>query len=330
MSSNSCADREPTLKVSARRSGEGGEHRARTRGVEPQRPTTNAAASFPDEARRAEFVKSLQRGFAVILAFREDRTHLSITDVAQATGLSRAVARRFLLTLVELGYVRSEGRLFSLRPRILELGYAYFSGFKFPDLAQPFMEELSAKVQESTSAAVLDSDEVVYVANVVPRRVMTINVPIGKRDPAYCTALGRVLLAARSDEEIDAYLYAVKLERYTDATVTDPKWLREILRRVHLQGYALVDHELEDGLVAIAVPVHDTAGAVVAAMNVSAYSLRASVDVLTGRFLPLLRATVAEIEEELRSSVVLMVPPPDRRGPGVPHQAGRRRYGEGG
>lgn len=283
----------------------------------------SSAGAARNGARRVEFVQSLQRGFEVIRAFGPDRTHLSVTDVAQATGLTRAVARRFLLTLVELGYVRSEGRMFSLRPRILELGYAYLSGLTLPDVAQPFMEELSARVQESTSAAVLDGDEIVYVANVVPRRVMTINVPIGGRDPAYCTALGRVLLAARSDEDIDDYLGTVSLERCTDSTVTDPSELKGILRRVRSEGYALVDHELEDGLVAIAVPVHDTSGAVVAAMNVSAYSLRASPRVLEQEFLPPLKETVAAIEEEVRVAVQLRAAP-QVRGDAPGTQAGER------
>jgi IclR family pca regulon transcriptional regulator len=256
-------------------------------------------------ARRVEFVQSLERGFAVIRAFEPDRTHMSVTDVAQATGLTRAVARRFLLTLVELGYVRNEGRSFSLRPRILELGYGYLSGLTFPEIARPYMEELSAKVQESVSAAVLDADDIVYVANVVPRRVMTINVPIGGRDPAYCTSLGRVLLAQRSDEEIDAYLESVVLERRTERTVTDPVTMGKILRDVREQGYAFLDQELEDGLGAIAVPVHDAAGAVVAAMNVSAYSLRASPTVFVEEFLPALREVVVQIEEEVRVSVQL-------------------------
>ena len=252
-----------------------------------------------------EFVQSLERGFAVIRAFGPDHTHMSVTEVAQATGLTRAVARRFLLTLVELGYVRNEGRSFSLRPRILELGYGYLSGLSFPEIAQPYMEELSAKVQESTSAAVLDGDEIVYVANAVPRRVMTINVPIGGRDPAYCTSLGRVLLARRSDEEIDAYLERVVLEPRTDVTVTDPAELKRVLLKVRAQGYAMVDQELEDGLSAIAVPVHDGAGAVVAAMNVSAYTLRASPQVFVREFLPVLKEAVVRLEEEVRVSVQL-------------------------
>ncbi len=293
--------------ASSSRQGARGRRRGSEAGATRTGPATSASRGVSGEgaARRVEFVQSLERGFAVIRAFEPDRTHMSVTDVAQATGLTRAVARRFLLTLVELGYVRNEGRSFSLRPRILELGYGYLSGLTFPEIARPYMEELSAKVQESVSAAVLDADDIVYVANVVPRRVMTINVPIGGRDPAYCTSLGRVLLAQRSDEEIDAYLESVVLERRTERTVTDPVTMGKILRDVREQGYAFLDQELEDGLGAIAVPVHDAAGAVVAAMNVSAYSLRASPTVFVEEFLPALREVVVQIEEEVRVSVQL-------------------------
>jgi IclR family pca regulon transcriptional regulator len=154
-------------------------------------------------------------------------------------------------------------------------------------------------VQESTSISVLDGNEIVYVAHAAPRRVMTINVPIGGRDPVYCTSLGRVLLAARSDEEIDRYLDSVALAPFTDTTLTTPKELREALMNVRKHDYSLVDHELEDGLVALAVPMRDASGRVVAAMNVCAYSLRAGPDVLEKEYLPLLRETVAKIEREL-------------------------------
>lgn len=303
--------REPksTAVTSRREESRAGKHAA---GASAERavpiPSEPRSPSRGSATRRVEFVQSLERGFAVIRAFERNRTHMSVTDVAQATGLTRAVARRFLLTLVELGYVRNEGRSFSLRPRILELGYGYLSGLTFPEIARPYMEELSATVQESVSAAVLDADDIVYVANVVPRRVMTINVPIGGRDPAYCTSLGRVLLAQRSDDEIDAYLKSVVLERRTDRTVTDPAALRKILGEVRAQGYAFLDQELEDGLGAIAIPVHDAAGVVVAAMNVSAYSLRASPAVFVRAFLPALREIVAQIEEEVRVSVQLKAP----------------------
>jgi IclR family pca regulon transcriptional regulator len=262
-------------------------------------------ATDPDG--QGEFVQSLERGLAVIRAFGFRRVSLTITDVAEATGLTRATARRFLLTLVRMGYVRNDGREYWLRPRVLELGYAYLSGIEMPEAARPFMDELVEQVGESTSIAVRDDDDIVYAAHVAPQRVMTINVPIGGRDPLYCTALGRVLLAAEPADEIDRYLKAADLRAYTGATITDPTKLRHALDRIAVDGYSLIEDELEDGLVAMAVPVRDGDGKVVAAMNLCAYSLRTSPDALVGRGLPLLRKAVAGIEAEMQAATRLSV-----------------------
>src|SRR5262249_16357863 len=151
------------------------------------------------------------------------------SDVARSTGMTRAAARRFLLTLVELGYVRSEGRYFSLRPRVLELGYAYLSTLSLNDIAAPHMEKLVAEVRESSSIAVLDGDEISYVVRVPTHRIMTVAIAVGTRFPAYATSMGRVLLAALPDEELDAYLDRVQLEPLTSVTVTDPAALRKVL-----------------------------------------------------------------------------------------------------
>jgi IclR family transcriptional regulator, pca regulon regulatory protein len=243
----------------------------------------------------------------VIRAFGFRRVSLTITDVAEATGLTRATARRFLLTLVRMGYVRNEGREYWLRPRVLELGYAYLSGIELPEAAKPFMDELVDEVGESTSIAVRDDDDIVYVAHAAPQRVMTINVPVGGRDPLYCTALGRVLLAAEPADEIDRYLKAADLTAYTKATITDPAGLRLALARVETDGYSLIEDELEDGLVALAVPLRDADGTVIAAMNVCSYSLRTSPEELVRRGLPLLRKTVSAIEAEMRAAMQLSV-----------------------
>lgn len=256
---------------------------------------------------QGEFVQSLERGLAVIRAFGFRRVSLTITDVAAATGLTRATARRFLLTLVRMGYVRNEGREYWLRPRVLELGYAYLSGITLPEVAVPYLDELVQLVQESTSIAVRDGGEIVYIAHSAPHRVMTINVPIGGRDPLFCTALGRVLLAAEADDEIDRYLKSSDLHAYTDVTLTDPLGLRAALEEVRGQGYSLVENELEDGLVALAVPVHDADGAVMAAMNVCAYSLRTTPEELVAAGLPLLRETVRKVEAEMRAALQLTV-----------------------
>ena len=253
------------------------------------------------EARRADYVQSLERGLAVIKAFGPERSRLTLTEVAQATGLARAVARRFLLTLAELGYVRTDGREFSLRPRVLELGYAYLSGLTLTEIAQPFVEELVATVHESSSISVLDGRDVVYVVRVPTTRIMTVTISIGTRFPAYCTSMGRVLLAGRSEEELEQYLADVELVARTRRTVTDPDDLRRTLDDVRRQGYALVKQELEDGLVSIAVPIRDRTGAVVAAMNVSANAMRVEPDTLVSDVLPRLLVSAAHIEEGLRA-----------------------------
>lgn len=253
-------------------------------------------------ARRADFVQSLERGLAVIRAFGPERSRLTLTEVAQATGLTRAAARRFLLTLTELGYVRSDGREFSLRPRILELGYAYLSGLSLPEVAQPHMEELVARVRESSSISVLDGNDVVYVVRVPTTRIMTVAISIGTRFPAYCTSMGRVLLAGKSDQELDRYLHEVELAPRTRRTVTDPVELRRVLDEVRQQGYALVEQELEDGLISIAVPIRDGGRGVVAAMNVSANALRVDRARLVAEVLPRLRETADQIEEGLRAA----------------------------
>src|SRR6266700_1243220 len=148
------------------------------------------------QARDSDFVQSLDRGLAVIKAFGPDRERLSLSEVARATGLTRAAARRFLLTLVRLGYVRSDGREFSLRPKVLELGYAYLSGLALPEVAAPHLEELVAKLHESSSISVLDGHHIVYVVRVPTKRIMTVAISVGTRFPAFATSMGRVLLAA--------------------------------------------------------------------------------------------------------------------------------------
>ena len=175
-----------------------------------------------DRPRNSDFVQSLDRGLAVIRAFGPDRERLSLSEVARATGLTRAATRRFLLTLVKLGYVRNDGREFSLRPRVLELGYAYLSGLGMPEVAAPHLEELVAKVRESSSISVLDGDHIVYVARVPTKRIMTVSISVGTRFPAYATSMGRVLLAGMSPDDLDRYLAEADLAPITARTVTDP------------------------------------------------------------------------------------------------------------
>ncbi len=222
--------------------------------------------------------------------------------MAAATGLSRAAARRFLLTLVELGYVRYDGRRFSLRPRVLDLGYAYLSGLSLAEVAQPHVEELVARVHESSSIAVLDGGDIVYVVRVPTSRIMRVAISIGTRFPAYCTSMGRVLLAAKPPGELDAFLAKVDLAPRTARTVTDPSRLRRILGDVARQGYALVEAELEEGLVSVAAPIRDAGGAVTAAINVSASTSRVRPAALRRDVVPVLLATAAQVERGLRAA----------------------------
>jgi IclR family transcriptional regulator, pca regulon regulatory protein len=250
-------------------------------------------------ARASDFVQSLQRGLAVIRAF--DRTHpeLTLSEVATATGVTRAAARRFLLTLMDLGYVRSDGRFFSLSPRVLELGYAYLSSLSLTEVAEPHLEALVAEVNESSSVSVLDGPDVVYVARVPTSRIMTVAISVGTRFPAYATSMGRVLLAGLSDEELAAYLENLTLHRLTARTIASTAALRAEVLRVRAQGWSLVDQELEEGLQAVAAPIRDRAGCTVAAVNISAHASRTSLESIRRDLVPPLLATAARISADL-------------------------------
>jgi IclR family pca regulon transcriptional regulator len=250
-------------------------------------------------ARGPDFVQSLERGLAVIRAFDSTHHELTLSDVAAATGVTRAAARRFLLTLTELGYVRSDGRYFSLSPRVLELGFAYLSSLSLPEVAEPHLEALVAEVNESSSVSVLDGPDVVYVARVPTSRIMTVAISVGTRFPAYATSMGRVLLASQSEDEVDGYLDGVHLDRLTSRTIASVAAFRAELVKVRAQGWALVDQELEEGLRAVAAPIRDRAGRVVAAVNISAHASRASLESMRRDLVPPLLATAARISADL-------------------------------
>jgi IclR family pca regulon transcriptional regulator len=251
-------------------------------------------------ARSGEFVQSLERGLAVIRAFGAAHPAMTLSEVAREAGLSRASARRFLHTLVELGYVATDGRSFTLRPRALELGYAYLSGLTLPEVAQPHLEALSEQVGESTSVAVLDDADVVYVARVATHRIMSAAIQVGTRFPAYATSMGRAILAGLDDDARDDFLARAELLPLTSRTLTTPDALRAELARVGEQGYALVDQELEEGLRSLAVPLRGADGRVAAAVNVSAPVRRGDVETLVAEILPPLRKTAAEIGADLQ------------------------------
>jgi IclR family pca regulon transcriptional regulator len=263
----------------------------------------NERATMTDKPpQNSDFVQSLERGLAVIRAFDSEHRELALSEVARSTGLTRAAARRFLLTLVKLGYVNfSQGR-FSLRPRVLELGYAYLSSLSLPEVALPHMETLVAQVNESCSISVLDDTDVVYVARVPTRRIMSITLAVGTRLPAFVTSMGRVLLAGLPDDDLNERLARIEITPLTSRTVKDKEALRSILAAVRRQGYAATDQELEEGLRSLAVPLRGSSGAVTAALNVSVHASRASMAALRRDFLPLALRTAAAIEEDLRGA----------------------------
>jgi IclR family transcriptional regulator, pca regulon regulatory protein len=250
---------------------------------------------------RPDFVQSLQRGLAVIRAFDADHPKLTLSELAAATGVTRAAARRFLLTLTELGYVRAEGRRFSLTAKVLELGYAYLSSLTLPEVAEPHLEALVAEVNESTSVSVLDGPDIVYVARVPVSRIMTVAISVGTRFPAYATSMGRVLLAGLPEPELEQYLSGLNPKSLTNRTVNSIETLRTELERVRAQGWALVNQELEEGLRAVAAPIRDPDGTVVAALNISAHASR-TLESMRRDLLPPLLAAAARIEADLKST----------------------------
>lgn len=238
-----------------------------------------------------DFSTSLARGLRVITAFDRDNDEMTLSEVSRRSDMTRAAARRYLLTLCELGYVAGDGKYFRLTPRVLELGFAFLTSMHIWERAQPFMEQLTEQVNESCSISVLEGNDIVYVARVPTKRIMSVALGIGTRLPAYCTSMGRVLLADQRPSELDAFFQHGQFAALTPHTITDPVALREIIAEVRRNGYAVVDQELEIGLRSIAVPIRNQAGRVLAAMNVSGHASRISVEEMRQRFLsPLLYA----------------------------------------
>jgi len=241
--------------------------------------------------RETDFVSGFARGLKVIEAFEETRQRLSIASAAKLTGLDRATVRRSLLTLAELGYADYDGKFFALTPKILRLGHAYLSATPLPAIIQPHLDQLSERAGQSASASVLEGTEIVYIARASQRRVMSINLTPGSRLPAYCASMGRVLLASLPESEAHAILKKTELKQNTPMTKTDPEELIAELRRVHAQGYAIIDQELEIGLCSIAVPVENDRGQTVAAINIGAPAAHVIASAMAARYLPLLQET---------------------------------------
>ncbi|WP_414718704.1 IclR family transcriptional regulator domain-containing protein [Trinickia sp.] len=252
--------------------------------------------ALPPPKSDPDFMTSLARGLAVIQAFSPQRRVLTISQISQRTGIPRAAVRRCLHTLGKLGFVCAEdGRNFSLRPRVLALGHAYLASTPLANAAQPVLRHISNALNESTSVAILDGDEIRYIARTFTSRIMTIDLHVGSRLPAYCTSMGRVLLSHVPGDELDAYLERVKLIQHTPRTIVSREGLREVLGSVRRSGYAITDQELEIGLRSIAVPIESPDGRVVAALNIGAQAARVSVEEMESRFLPVLRDAAREL-----------------------------------
>jgi IclR family pca regulon transcriptional regulator len=265
--------------------------------IAPNTPAVTPALEIQGYAGDPNFMASLARGLAVIRAFTQQPRHLTIAQLSQRTAIPRAAVRRCLYTLSMLGYVGTEdGRTYALRPRILALGHAYLSSTPLVYAVQPLLDQITSFLHESSSLAVLEGDEILYIArSSTTTRLMSIDLGIGSRLPAYCTSMGRVLLAGLSAAELDLYLSRVKLVKLTTRTVSTADELRGALNAARRDGYAVVDQELEIGLRSIAVRVSDRDGRSVAAINVGTQSSRVSVAEMESKFLPPLRAAAHEL-----------------------------------
>jgi len=244
-------------------------------------------------------MQSLARGLDVLRAFGGGRAQLSIGDVARVTGLSRAAARRCLYTLTTLGYATSADGRYELTPAVLSLGHGYLSSTAVARVAQPILERVSDTLHESSSLAVLDRDEIVYIARAATRRILSIGLAVGSRLPAACTSMGRVLLACADDATRARYLARVTLVKHTPRTIVDKDELATELARVRAAGHAIVDQELELGLRSLAVPVRGSNRTVIAAINVGVHAGRTDKQTLLREFLPVLQRAAAEIEAAL-------------------------------
>jgi IclR family pca regulon transcriptional regulator len=256
-----------------------------------------------------DYVQSLARGLSVLRAFDGEHTRLSLADIAGRSGLSRAAARRLVLTLHHLGYVRGSGREFALSPRVLELGFGYLGSLNLTDQAQPLLEDLARRVNLSSSMAVLDGQSVVYVLRVPGRRVMAVTLGVGARLPAFSTSMGRVLLSGLRAAELAAWLAQCVPVQHTPHTVTDLDQLRQLIAGVGTQGHAYVEQELELGLCSLAVPVRNADGRIAAAINVSMPYHPDAARVALDSLLPQLRQTAAAIEQCIPASRLPPVSP---------------------
>ena len=248
---------------------------------------------------KRDLVAGLEKGLAVIEAFDQERPRLTISEVAERTGLTRAAARRYLLTLTHLGFVHQERKLFALAPRVLRLAQSYMHSARLPRVVQPALTELANTLKEAACASVLDDAEIICIAATRAGRSVSATLQPGIRVPAYCTANGRVLVAALPEVQAEAWLAQQALRPLTPHTITRPERLRAELKRAREQGYATVDQEMEQGMRTLSVPLANWRGDTVAAMNLTVHAARMSIDDLVATGLPALRQTQARLKQLL-------------------------------
>jgi IclR family pca regulon transcriptional regulator len=269
--------------------------------------STLAPPPYVSPAKRIEeftgdpnFMSSLARGLAVINAFQERKRHLTIAQISHRTEIPRAAVRRCLYTLMQLGYATTDGRTYSLLPKVLTLGHAYLSSTPLAVSAQPYLDRISEQLHEACNLATLEGEQVLYIArSAIPQRLISVDLSVGSRLPAYCTSMGRILLAALDDDSLHDYLNHADLQAKTSRTLHTPEALWECLQQVRQQGGRLVDQELEQGLRSLAVPVYDSSGHVLAAMNVSTHAGRVPASDLEQRFLPIMLNASRELSSQL-------------------------------
>jgi IclR family pca regulon transcriptional regulator len=261
----------------------------------------DAVEEIDAEVPRRAFVQSLERGLQVLRVFDVDHPEMTLSDVAKLTGLDRAATRRFLNTFVELGYMRLDGRLFSLKPKLLELGYAYLSALRLPQISEPHLKLLSEQVHESSYVSIADDEENVCVAHVPVRRIWTATITVGTRLPLLATGSGRVLLAGLGDDKVRDFLKRHPVPQITPHTQREPEKLVAEIAKIRTQGFAFVDQELEEGLRVVAAPVRNPGGQVIAAVSVSTLAGSYTAEGIMRDMLPPVLRCAAMIEVDLTS-----------------------------
>lgn len=243
-----------------------------------------------------DIMGGLAKGLAVIETFAAERPRQSITKVAEASGLDRATARRCLLTLAHHGYAEWDGKFFTLTPRVLRLGTACLATMPLPQIVQPLLDDLSDRIGQSSSVSILDGTEIVYVARAAQKKVMSIGLMPGSRLPAFCTSMGRVLLAALPEDKALAILTGTTLVARTPNTLTDPVEIIAELARIRARGYAIIDQEVELGLRSIAVPLMNAHGKIIAALNIGVAAVQSTPEALARDWLP----SLIDVQTRLR------------------------------